>query len=761
LDDTTAVAGTLYHYWVKACVDSYCSDYSVFDTGWRRPLAPGNVDASDGTFTDKVLISWDPLTGATSYEVYRATSEAGTKTLIGSPTGTSFDDTTAVTGTLYHYWVKACVDGYCSAYSDYDTGWRNIIAPGNLQASNGSDLNKVVVTWDSSTDATSYKIYRATTAGGTKNYRGSRSGTSFNDTSAVPGKMYYYWVKACIGSKCSSFSAYDTGWRMLTPLSSIQASNGTYTDKVRVYWSTSWGATSYEVYRASSSVGTKTKIGSPSGTSLEDTSATPGITYYYWVKACSGPRCSDFSPHDDGWRNLTPPSNLQATHGSDTSKVGLTWDPSSGATSYNVYRATSEGGTKSLLGSPASNSFDDTSVTPGITYYYWVKACSGSRCSDFSSYDTGWRMLTAPSNVSATYGTYTDKIHISWDPSSGATSYRIYRATSDIGIKTEISTVSGTSYDDISALPGTIYYFWVKACRDARCSAYSDYDTGYRALPKPPKPTNVKASDGKFATKVQITWNLTPGASSYKVYRSTTPKGTKVYLGSTPGTSFDDTTASPAQAYYYRVKACNSSGCSPYSAYDKGWRKTKKSFRSIANHDGWVLESSETSNKGGSKRYTQMTLRIGDDPRDRQYCSIISFNTKAVPDGAVITAAKLKILKVNVVGTNPFTTHGTLWAAVRKGYFGTSIGLQASDFQASASASSAAKFVPIPSTKWYRARMKSSTLVYIDRAGFTQFRLCFSLDDNDDNSSDFIKFFSGNEANKASRPKLEVFYYVP
>ncbi|MBU4457094.1 MAG: cellulose 1,4-beta-cellobiosidase, partial [Nanoarchaeota archaeon] len=63
----------------------------------------------------------------------------------------------------------------------------------------------------------------------------------------------------------------------------------------------------------------------------------------------------------------------------------------SGATSYKVYRATSATGTKSLLGSPTVTSFNDTTATPGVTYYYWVMACRSSRCSSYSAYNTGWR----------------------------------------------------------------------------------------------------------------------------------------------------------------------------------------------------------------------------------------------------------------------------------------------------------------------------------------------------------------------------------
>lgn len=94
---------------------------------------PTGVSASNGTYTDKVQITWDAVcsvTGDTYYRVYRSNSEGGTKTPLGIDWQTSrnYDDTTAKTGTIYYYWVKAKTEGYTGAYgetdySSYDTGW--------------------------------------------------------------------------------------------------------------------------------------------------------------------------------------------------------------------------------------------------------------------------------------------------------------------------------------------------------------------------------------------------------------------------------------------------------------------------------------------------------------------------------------------------------------------------------------------------------------------------------------------------------------
>ena len=113
-----------------------------------------------------------------------------------------------------------------SGYSASNTGWRNLAAPASLQASDGTSTGKVQVSWASSSGATSYKVYRAESTSGEKTLLGSPKLLIFNDSTATPGKTYYYWVQACIGTKCSFYSTANTGWRKLSPPTNLQASDG-------------------------------------------------------------------------------------------------------------------------------------------------------------------------------------------------------------------------------------------------------------------------------------------------------------------------------------------------------------------------------------------------------------------------------------------------------------------------------------------------------------------------------------------------------
>ncbi len=113
------------------------------------------------------------------------------------------------------------------------------------------------------------------------------------------------------------------------------------------------------------------------------------------------------------------------------------------------------------------------------------------------------------------------------------------------------------------------------------------------------------------------------------------------------------------------------------------------------------------------------------------------------------------------MGTNPFTILGALRADIRRPYFGTSIALQISDFQAGASKANVGTFGNTPVNYWYSALIGSAGYPYIDRAGTTQFRLRFVTDDNNDNGADYMKFFSGNYATAAARPTLVITYTLP
>jgi hypothetical protein len=181
----------------------------------------------------------------------------------------------------------------------------------------------------------------------------------------------------------------------------------------------------------------------------------------------------------------------------------------------------------------------------------------------------------------------------------------------------------------------------------------------------------------------------------------------------------------------------------------------------VAAQDGWVLESGETTSVGGSISATASTtsaLRVGDDNKDKQYKTVLSFDTSTIPDGATILSATVRLLRGSLTGTDPFTTHGTCWADVQSGGFSGSVTLQTGDFQAVATAVQAASLTSAAANgSWSEGSLNAAGLAAINKTGATQLRIYFNLDDNDDTGNDYMGYYSG-EAAAANRPQLVVTY---
>ncbi len=185
------------------------------------------------------------------------------------------------------------------------------------------------------------------------------------------------------------------------------------------------------------------------------------------------------------------------------------------------------------------------------------------------------------------------------------------------------------------------------------------------------------------------------------------------------------------------------------------------SFRSVAAYDGTITELTETSGTGGSINAISTVLNVGDDGQDRQVRAVLDFNTAALPDNAVIGRAVLRLAKANPApGTDPFINLGRLRIGLNDGGLAGRIILEPQDFQAPVSEGFAAAFRQSPAAV-LTASLRPDVLPSINRTGHTQMLLRFILDDDDDRSADLIQFFSGNAAPAASRPQLEISYYVP
>lgn len=163
----------------------------------------------------------------------------------------------------------------------------------------------------------------------------------------------------------------------------------------------------------------------------------------------------------------------------------------------------------------------------------------------------------APSTPTGVAATAAATITLSWNASSGASSYVVYRGT-QAGIinKTLLASgISSTTYTDSSAILGTTYYYQVTALNSDGQSSPSDEVTATI--------TNFTLTASQSSTTQNILiWPLVSNASSYTVYRYTvsTPydsSNTPLASGITTN-GYYDAAAISGTTYYYRVVALDS-----------------------------------------------------------------------------------------------------------------------------------------------------------------------------------------------------------
>src|SRR6202142_1041844 len=184
---------------------------------------------------------------------------------------------------------------------------------------------------------------------------------------------------ACNACSNSGSNSANDGDGNSAPIAPTNLSATAGNQKATLIWTASGGATSYNVKRGTASGGPYTTVGSPAGTTYADTSLTNATAYYYVVTAVNAAGESGNSNQATATPAAAPaapapPLNLTATGGNQ--QVSLAWAASTGATSYNVKRATTNGGPYTTVASPAGAGYTDTTVTNGTIYYYVVTAVS-------------------------------------------------------------------------------------------------------------------------------------------------------------------------------------------------------------------------------------------------------------------------------------------------------------------------------------------------------------------------------------------------
>jgi fibronectin type 3 domain-containing protein len=577
---------------------------------------PKGVEASDGAFDDKVQVTWNLLDGASTYTVYRAdTNDSSTATVLQSGITTNvYDDTSAVTLQIYWYWVKSDLSTGFSASDDGFRAQTGIpIAPENVQATDGAYSNKIDVTWDPSENADRYRVLRNTdnNVASATNISGQISTNFYEDTTVIPGVAYFYWIEAGSEGGWSfpsdpdrGYALYDgpvyDGYNYDLGLSVTGRAGG-------IGWDGDWEAIGDGFTGESIIVDGLTYETGGVTLKTEGNAAylIPAIDQGYnynrplmttlagnnktvWISMLVQPKLTPWDTCD---------LFFNPNRGADQGAFGCQWSPNFGFVN----------GVKSDVPGTLDETFflvvrydigegdNDTAwmwLNPGLSDEANLADANATQTRDmplggavewiinhnhtgtergaiiFDELRIGdtWDDV-APAfqvkNVAASDGAYDDKVMVTWDVRDDVEGYTVYRNTvNDSSSATDISgELTGSSYDDTTATPGSVYFYWVKGRFTGGVESFSKSDAGYRSVAGGP------------AAPQNVTWDSVSGAGTYRVYRNSVNDygNAEAVSSDLAATEYNDSDVAAGVSYYYWVRAKNATGWSNYSDPDTGY----------------------------------------------------------------------------------------------------------------------------------------------------------------------------------------------
>ena len=443
---------------------------------------PAGLSATAASATT-VNLSWTAASANStivSYKVYRNGTQVGTST---TPT---YVDNNLAPLTAYTYRVsgvdsagrESSQSSQVSATTLADTTAPSV--PAGLSAT-ANGMDRVDVSWTASTDnvgVTGYRVYRCTgTSCSTYTQIGTPTGTTYGDTGLTAETTYRYRVAAV--DAAGNVSAQATAVNVTTAQDSQAptvpsgvSATATSISQINVSWTASTdniAVTGYRVYRCTgASCSNYAQVGTPTGTTYNDTGLAVSTTYRYRISAIDA-RSNESAQStvvsaatNSDTTAPSVPANLNGTATSMT-EINLTWTASTdnvGVTGYRIFR----NGTQ--IGVSAGTTYADRGLTRSTAYSYTVLAYDAAGNASAQSAPRSVTTLgdtTAPSVPTGLSGTAASmtEINLTWTASTdniGVVGYRVFRNG------TQIATVTtGTTYADTGLTQNTSYTYTVLA----------------------------------------------------------------------------------------------------------------------------------------------------------------------------------------------------------------------------------------------------------------------------------------------------------
>ena len=539
------------------------------------PLTAPSVTGGNDS-QGRPTLKWDKVAGAAKYEVYRARSMNGDYIKYSTVTGTSYTNISYIeNGNTYYYKVRALdANGTAGPWSDVVavTCRLGLTAP---SVTGGNDSQgRPTLKWNAVTGAAKYEVYRARSKDGDYIKYSTVTGTSYTNISYIEnGNTYYYKVRAldANGTAGAWSSIVSVTYKQTLSAPTVTGGNDSQ-GRPTLKWKAVTGAAKYEVYRARSRSGEYIKYSTVTGTSYTNTSYIEnGNTYYYKVRALkSDGTAGAWSSIVSVTYRAASTGTLSApavTGGNDSQgRPTLKWNAVTGAAKYEVYRARSRSGEYIKYSTVTGTSYTNISyIENGNTYYYKVRALDANGTAGaWSSIVSVTYKQTLPAPAVTGGNDAQGRPTLKWNAVTGAAKYEVYRARSKNGDYIKYSTVTGTSYTNISYIEnGNTYYYKVRALKsDGTAGAWSSIvSVTYRAASTgtlaAPAVTGGNDSQGRPTLK----WNAVAGAAKYEVYRARSKDGDYIKYSTVTGTSYTNISyIENGNTYYYKVRALKSDG---------------------------------------------------------------------------------------------------------------------------------------------------------------------------------------------------------
>ena len=543
------VVNTVYYWRVSASNAGGTSAYSAvsnFTTVPPAPVAPvlaTPVSGATGVSLTPTL-TWNASAGATSYRL-QVSTDVGFGTLVvdqAALTGTSSALSSLLANTVYYWRVSASNSGGTSAYSavsDFTTVVAPPAAPVLATPVNGATGVSLTptLTWNASSGATSYRLQVSTDAGfGTLVVdQAALTGTSSALSALVVNTVYYWRVSASNGGGTSAYSVVSNFTTVppapIAPVLATPVNGATGVSLTpTLTWNASAGATTYRL-QVSTDTGFGTLVvdqAALTGTSSALSALAANTVYYWRVSASNSGGTSSYSAVSNFTTVAAPPAApVLATPVNGATGVSLTptltWNASAGATSYRLQVSTDVGfGTLVVDQAALTGTSSALSALLANTVYYWrVSASSGGGTSAYSAVSNFTTVPPAPvAPVLATPANGATGVAVNptltWNASSGATSYRLQVSTSS-GFGTLVvdqAALTGTSSALSSLSTNTVYYWRVSASNGGGTSAYSAVSSFTTVAP----PTGLLAGygfdEGLGPTTADVSGNAITGTLS-------------------------------------------------------------------------------------------------------------------------------------------------------------------------------------------------------------------------------------------------------